>query len=83
MIIKRNIRVYGNRRCYFWRQKCDQERNRECSKQNHRMIKIQCISNVKTSDTKSNHLKITQKIPEQHTGKAHHQGATDNSHTGH
>jgi len=47
------------------------------------MIKIQRMWNVKTSDTKSNHLKIIQKIPEQHTGKAHHQGDTDNNHTGH
>jgi hypothetical protein len=47
------------------------------------MIKIQSVWYAKTSDTKSNHLKIIQKIPEQHTGKAQHQGATDNSHTGH
>jgi len=37
---------------------------------------------TKTSDTKSNHLKIIQKIHKQYTGKAQHQGATDN-HTGH
>jgi hypothetical protein len=30
-----------------------------------------------------NHLKITQKIPEQHTGKALNQGTTENSHIGH
>ena len=30
-----------------------------------------------------NHLKIIQKIPEQHTGKARNQGTTENSHIGH
>jgi hypothetical protein len=30
-----------------------------------------------------NHLKITQKIPEQHTERAQNQGTTENSHTGH
>jgi hypothetical protein len=30
-----------------------------------------------------NHLKIIQKIPEQHTGKVRNQGTTENSHTGH
>jgi hypothetical protein len=30
-----------------------------------------------------NHLKIIQKIPEQHTGKARNQVTTENSHTGH
>jgi lipopolysaccharide export LptBFGC system permease protein LptF len=30
-----------------------------------------------------NHTKITQRIPELHTGKARHQGATQNSLTGH
>jgi hypothetical protein len=30
-----------------------------------------------------NHLKIIQKIPEQHSGKARNQGATENSHIGH
>jgi hypothetical protein len=30
-----------------------------------------------------NHFHITQNIPEQNTGKAGNQGATDNSHIGH
>ena len=30
-----------------------------------------------------NHLKITQTIPEQHTGKVRNQGTTKNSHIGH
>jgi hypothetical protein len=30
-----------------------------------------------------NHLKITQKMSEQHAGKARDQEATENSHTGH
>jgi hypothetical protein len=42
-------------------------------------IEIQCMWNVKTSDTSNNrgnwnHLKIIQKIPEQRTGKASNQG---------
>jgi hypothetical protein len=44
------------------------------------VIKIQCMWNVKAkSDTSNNmgdwnHFKITQTIPEQHTGKARNQG---------
>jgi len=30
-----------------------------------------------------NHLKVTQTIPEQHTGEVRHQGSTENSHIGH
>jgi len=30
-----------------------------------------------------NHFKITQTIPEQHTGKARNKGTTNNSHIGH
>jgi hypothetical protein len=51
-------------------------------------IESQHIWNVKNSDISNNTsdrnlLKITQKIPEQHTGEARHQGTTENSHIGH
>jgi hypothetical protein len=41
--------------------------------------------NVKPNVTPLNwdHFRITQTIPEQHTGKARNQGSTNNSHTGH
>jgi hypothetical protein len=37
----------------------------------------------KSDRANRNHLKITQKIPEQHTGKARNQGTTENRHTWH
>ena len=52
-------------------------------------IEIQSMCHVKTKrDTNNhmdnwNHLKIIQKIPEQHTGRARNQETTENSHTGH
>jgi hypothetical protein len=40
--------------------------------------------NVKDkSETKCNHLKVIQKIPEQHTRKAWNPASTENSHTEH
>jgi hypothetical protein len=52
-------------------------------------IEIQRMWNVKNKcDTSSNrgncnHIKIIQKIPEQHHGKARNQGTAENSHIGH
>ena len=43
--------------------------------------KNECDSSISRSNW--NHLKIIQKIPEQHTGKARNQGTTQNSHIGH
>ena len=37
---------------------------------------------VSNNSGKWNHIKISQQIPEQHTGKALNQGTTENSHTG-
>jgi hypothetical protein len=50
-------------------------------------IEIQHMWNIKTKDISNNrgnwnHFKIIQKIPEQRTGKAQSQGATENSHIG-
>jgi hypothetical protein len=47
--------------------------------------RVECINKSDTSNNKGNwnHLKIIQKIPEQHTGKARNQGTTENSHIGH
>jgi hypothetical protein len=45
----------------------------------------QRMSNVKTKvipQTMTTGTNITHKIPQQHTGKARHDGTTDNSHTG-
>ena len=46
---------------------------------------VECKNKSGTSNSRDswNHIKITQKIPEQHTGKAGHQGATEKSLTGH
>ena len=46
---------------------------------------VDCRNKIDTSSNMGNwyHLKIIQKIPEQHTKKARHQGTTENSHTGH
>jgi hypothetical protein len=52
-------------------------------------IEIQRMWNVKTNvipvirGANWNDIKIIQKIPEPHTGKARNQGTTENSHTGH
>ena len=35
------------------------------------------------SEDNWNHLKVIQKIPEQHTGKAQNEGTTGNGHIGH
>jgi hypothetical protein len=43
-------------------------------------IEVKRLCNVKTNVTP---LKIVQKIPEQHNGKARNQETTENSHTGH
>jgi ribosomal protein L14E/L6E/L27E len=47
--------------------------------------KCGCDSNVRSDTSRDrgnwNHVKIIQTIPEQHTGKARHQGTTENSHT--
>jgi hypothetical protein len=46
---------------------------------------VECKNKSDTNKNRGewNHLKITQKIPEQHTGKARNQGTKENSHTGH
>jgi len=46
---------------------------------------VECESKSDTSNNRGNrnHLKITQKIHEQHNGKALNQGAIKNSHIGH
>jgi len=46
---------------------------------------VECKNKGGTSNNRGswNHLKIIQKIPEQLTGEAGNQGATDNKHTGH
>jgi len=46
---------------------------------------VECESKSDTGNNKGiwNHLKITQTIPEQHSGKARNQGTTENRHTGH
>jgi hypothetical protein len=79
--------MYVNRGCKFRRQKCDQERSLEYSKKYKDITtEIQRMWNVeKKSDTGHNtgiwnHLKITDKISEQPTGKARNQETTGNSH---
>ena len=46
---------------------------------------MECKNKSDTSNNKGNrnHFKITQTIPEQHTGKALNQGTTKNSHIWH
>jgi hypothetical protein len=46
---------------------------------------VECKNKCDTSNNRGNwnHLKIIQKIPEQHTVKARSQGATENSYIGH
>ena len=46
---------------------------------------VECRNKIDTSSNIGNwyHLKIIQKIPEQHTKKARHQETTENSHTEH
>jgi hypothetical protein len=46
---------------------------------------VDCKNKSDTSNNRGNrnHLKIIQKIPEQHTGKAQNQGTAANSHIGH
>jgi hypothetical protein len=46
---------------------------------------VVCKNKSDTGNNRSNwnHLKITQTIPEQHTGKTQKQEIRDNSHTGH
>ena len=52
--------------------------NREAENVLERTVEMQGMWNVKT-----NHLKITQKIPEQHTGKVRNQVIAENRHIGH
>jgi hypothetical protein len=47
------------------------------------MWNLKNTSNVSNNTGNWNRLKITQKIPEQHTGKARHERARENSHIGH
>jgi hypothetical protein len=77
-----------NRHCNFTRQKCDHERRRENLKHKNIAIAIEHMWNIKTEVVSIiigswNHLKIIQKISEQHTLTARYQGTTDNSHIGH
>jgi hypothetical protein len=46
---------------------------------------VKCKNESDNSNNRSswNHLKIIQKIPEQHTWTARNQDTTENSHTGH
>ena len=46
-------------------------------------MEYKSISDTSNNRDKQNRIKIIQKIPEQHTGKARNQGTTENSHTGH
>jgi hypothetical protein len=52
---------------------------------NTNTVHEECNNKSDTSNNKGNckHLKIIQKIPEQHTGKAQCLGTTENRHTGH
>ena len=52
---------------------------------NRNTAHVECKNKSDASNKRGswNHLKIIQKIPDQHTGKARNQGATQNSHTGH
>ena len=68
---RRNIRVNGN-----LRQKYDQERRRRDFKiqrsYNRNTPHVECESKSNTGNNRGdwNHIKITQTVPEQHTGKA-------------
>ena len=48
---------------------------------NNNNVKNKCYTNF--SRGKWGHLRVIQTTPEHHTGKARHQGATENSHMGH
>ena len=50
---------------------------------NRNRAHVECKSRSDTSNNRGNwnHLKIIQKIPEQHTGRSPHQGTTENFHT--
>jgi hypothetical protein len=67
--------MYANRCCNFRRQKCDKEAKKILKYKDH-TIEIQHMWNVKTKCDISNnmgnwnHLKIFQKIPQQHNRKA-------------
>jgi hypothetical protein len=52
---------------------------------NRNSTHVGCGSRSNTSNKKGdwNHFKITQTVPEQHTGKARNSEATENSHIGH
>jgi hypothetical protein len=52
---------------------------------NRNIVHVERKNKSDTSNNRGswNHLKIIQKIPEQHTGKSRNQGTTDNRHTGH
>ena len=83
--------MYVNRCCNFTRQKCDEERSREDSKTyTDFTIETQSMWNAQTTVIGTNNnrgnwnlLKLIQKIPEQHTGKARNKGTAENSHVGH
>jgi hypothetical protein len=68
----------------LWNQKVQTDRtilNHKIRKYKDLIIDIQRMWNVKTKNDCSR-IKIIQKVPEQHTGKTRHQGATENSNIG-
>jgi hypothetical protein len=73
----------------FQEMNCDQDRRWEDFKKqrpdNRNTAHVEFNNKIGTSNNRGNwdHLKIFQKIPEQHTGKARNQGTTENGHTGH
>ena len=79
----------SNKCCSLRRQKCDQERSREISKMwrpyNRNTLQLECNNSSDTSNNRVNWnpLEFTQKLPEQHIGKARCSETTQNSHTGH
>ena len=83
--------MHVNRCCNSGRQKCDEEREAEkVPKYKDLITETQCMWNVEAkviADNNNrgnwNHLKVTQTVPEQLTGKAQDRGTTENSHTGH
>jgi hypothetical protein len=55
------------------------------NKYNINTAHVECKKKIDAGNNRGNwnHLKISQKIPQQHTGIARNQGTTGNSHTGH